>query len=98
MKRTLPPLLALALAALSPAQAIDTYPDFDGEGIIAFGPDGGTVTFGQSFVAPAQSRLVSFTSSLASLDGESFAYRFFVSRWDEANRVTLGGPSSRRAS
>ena len=92
MKTLLLALTCLAFVPSALAQTIDTYPAFDGQGIQSFGPEGTVVTYGQILTAPAQSRLLSFTTSLAALNAASFEYRFYVSLWDDATRTTIGTP------
>lgn len=92
------PLLPFALAAVlsgsATAQTIDNLSNWNGAtGLGFFGTGGGNAsadTYGQTFVAPAQSFLTSWETAFNSQG--SFTYRFYVAPWDAANVRLAGAP------
>jgi hypothetical protein len=82
------------LASSASAVTISTYP---GTTFVNFAWEFGnagtaTGTYGQSFLAPSDTYLVSYTSSFEYLSGDQFKFRLYIAPWDEAASKITGSP------
>lgn len=97
------PIVVLALSASASAvTTITTTGAWAGSNFaVGFGngefthlgsPTSATSTYGQTFVAPADSYLKTYTSKFAFNTGNQFTYRLFIAAWSDVDNVAVGTP------
>ncbi len=97
------PIVVLALSASASAvTTVDTSGAWAGSNFaVGFGngefthlgqPTGATSTYGQTFIAPADAYLTTYTSKFAWNTGVQFTYRLYIAAWSDIDNDAVGVP------